>query len=182
MTVLRIVLLICLMALTARAQGNPPQPPADKSELPPASCPVTFAPSRPYTPPPPYALEEDSQFFWLGTDKLWTALPNTGTWTWRPHKFGHEHEVQPLTEKTFWGSVNFNWRTEWPVTLKVTGRRLDGPAPPLLTMRSTNAFPGPSAAMLTGVYVPAPGCWEITAHYKGEKLSYVVWVTPVKKR
>jgi hypothetical protein len=90
--------------------------------------------------------------------------------------------VQPLTEKTFWGSVDFNWRTEWPVTLKVTGRRLDGPAPPLLTMRSTNAFvPGPTPAMLAGVYVPTPGCWEITAHYKGEKLSYVVWVIRVKE-
>jgi hypothetical protein len=180
MTVLRIILLMCMVALTARAQENPPQPPADKSELPPASCPVTVAPSPPYTPPPPYALEEDNQFFWLGTDKLWTALRNSGTWTWRPHKPGHEHKVQPLTEKTFWGSVNFNWRTEWPVTLKVTGRRLDGPAPPLLTTRSTNAFPGPGAAMLTGVYVPTAGCWEITAHYKGEKLSYVVWVFRVK--
>lgn len=181
MTVLRIVLLTCLLALTARAQGNPPQPSSDKRELPPASCPVTVAPSEPFTPPPGYELDNDGAAFWFGTSKLWTALRKTGTWDWRPRKPGHEHEVQPLTEKTFWGSVDFNWRTEWPVTLKVTGRRLDGPAPPLLTMRSTNAFvPGPTPAMLTGVYVPTPGCWEITAHYKGEKLSYVVWVIRVK--
>jgi hypothetical protein len=30
--------------------------------------------------------------------------------------------------------------------------------------------------MLTGVYTPTPGCWEITGDYKGQKLSYVVWV------
>jgi hypothetical protein len=30
--------------------------------------------------------------------------------------------------------------------------------------------------MLVGVYVPTPGCWEITGEYRGEKLSFVVWV------
>ena len=34
--------------------------------------------------------------------------------------------------------------------------------------------------MLTGVYVPAPGCWEITREYDGNKLSFVVWVEPSK--
>jgi hypothetical protein len=28
--------------------------------------------------------------------------------------------------------------------------------------------------------VPTPGCWEITGEYKGEKLSYVVWLQPVR--
>jgi hypothetical protein len=86
-----------------------------------------------------------------------------------------------LTIKLFWGSVDFDWKTEYPPLIKVTGKRLDGDAPPLLTMRPTNAFPGPSAAMLVGVYVPTSGCWEITGEYKGEKLSFVVWVEPVKK-
>jgi hypothetical protein len=31
--------------------------------------------------------------------------------------------------------------------------------------------------MLTGVDVPTPGCWEIMGDYKGQKLSFVVWVT-----
>jgi hypothetical protein len=34
-------------------------------------------------------------------------------------------------------------------------------------------------AMLTGVYVPTPGCWEITGDYEGDKLSFVAWVEPV---
>jgi hypothetical protein len=90
--------------------------------------------------------------------------------------------VQPLTAKIFWGSVDFNYREEYPPKLKVTGRRLDGDGPPLLTLTPTNAFPGPTAAMLVGVYVPTPGCWEITGDYKGQKLSFVVWIQPVKQR
>jgi len=124
-------------------------------------------PKEPFTPPDPYELDDSGNSFWLGTEKLWTALPKSGqVLGWGPHAPGHEHEVQPLTAKTFWASVNFNWKTEYPPELKVTGRRLDGDAPPLLTMRATNAFPGPAAAMLVGVYVPTPGCWEITGEYR----------------
>ena len=172
MTVLRLVLLISLLALTASAQ---------QTVVPPASCPVTVAAPMPFLPPPPYELEADTKAFWIGTDKLWTVLRKTGVWYWAPHEPGHENEVQPLTMKTFWGSVDFDWKTEYPPLLKVTGRRLDGDAPPLLTLRATNAFPGPAAAMLVGVYVPTSGCWEITGEYKGEKLSFVVWLEPVKK-
>lgn len=35
-------------------------------------------------------------------------------------------------------------------------------------------------AMLTGVHVPTPGCWEITGDYEGDKLSFVVWVEQPK--
>jgi hypothetical protein len=182
MTLLRLVVLISLVALTARSQQNSPQQPPVQRQLVPASCPVTVRPAKPFTPPSQYELEDDVNGFWLGTEKLWTVLRTSGIWEWAPHPPGHENEVQPLTEKTFWGSVDFNWRTEWPVKLRVTGRRLDGSAPPLLTMRSTNAFvDGPAPAMLSGVFVPTPGCWEITGEYRGEKLSYVVWVRPIKQ-
>jgi hypothetical protein len=86
-----------------------------------------------------------------------------------------------LTRKIFWASVDYDYHKEEYPDLKVTGRRLDGDAPPLLTMEASNAFPGPGAAMVTGVYVPTPGCWEITGDYRGQKLSFVVWVYPVKQ-
>jgi hypothetical protein len=35
--------------------------------------------------------------------------------------------------------------------------------------------------MLVGVYVPTPGCWEITGEYRDQKLSFVVWLEPVKR-
>jgi hypothetical protein len=34
--------------------------------------------------------------------------------------------------------------------------------------------------MLTGVYMPTPGCWEITGEYKGQKLRFVVWLHSVE--
>ena len=171
MTVLRLAVLISVVALTAMGQQNSPR------QRPPASCPVTVPPEVSFTPPGPYKKDEDA--FWLGTEKLWTILRKSGIWEWAPHRPGHEGEVQPLTEKTFWASVDFNWRTEWRPKLKVTGRRLDGDAPPLLTSPTTNAFLDPAPAMLVGVYVPTPGCWEITGDYKGQKLSFVVWLQPV---
>ena len=35
-------------------------------------------------------------------------------------------------------------------------------------------------AMLTGVWVPVSGCWEITGDYEGDKLIFNVWVEPDK--
>ena len=115
MTVLRVVLLISLMALTVMGQQKSPQP----SEVP-ASCPVTDPPAIPFTPRAPYELE-GNDVFWIGTEKLWTARSKSEVWTSAPRKPGHEKEVQPLTAKTFWASVDFDWQTEWPVTLTVTG-------------------------------------------------------------
>ena len=149
MTVLRIAVLISLLALSVNAQ---------QTVGPPASCPVTVAPAKPFTPPPPFPAEDSPTSFLIGNEKLWTGLQKSGVWYWAPHAPGHEKEVQPLTAKTFWASVDFKYDQEWRPRLKVTGRRLDGSAPPLLTLPTTNAFPGPTAAMLVGVYVPTPGC------------------------
>jgi hypothetical protein len=111
-------------------------------------------------------------------------------WGWTPHQPGHEQEVQPLTAKIFWWRVGYDWRAEPQPNLTIAGRRLDGPAPPLMVMtwprrdaapaQATNAIMGHTSAMLTGIYVPTPGCWEITGDYQGDKLSFVVWVEPAK--
>lgn len=117
--------------------------------------------------------------FWLGTEKLWIALPKSGeVWGWAPHAPGHEHD---LTAKIFWGSVDFDYHRKEDYDLKVTGRRLDGDAPPLLVDKVTNALFVPHAAMLTGVWAPTPGCWEIIGDYRGQKLSFVVLVYAVKQ-
>ena len=132
--------------------------------------------------PAPY--ERDDVAFWLGTEKLWTFLPERAIWEWAPHQPGHEQEVQLLTTKIFDGVavfLGYDSRAEQRPAIKVTGRRLDGPAPPLLVLPPTNAFQGAGSAMLTGVYVPAPGCWEITGEYHGNKRAFVVWVEPPSK-
>lgn len=167
MNLSRLLLLLSLLTL-ARTSSNA------QSHVAPASCPVTLAPAVAFTPAGERKLDNG---FWLGTDKLWIALPASGEiWGWKPRG-----RNQPdLTAKIFWGSVDFDYHRAEDYDLKVTGRRLDGDAPPLVVDRVTNALFIPHAAMLTGVYVPAPGCWEITGARRGEKLSFVVWVHPVK--
>jgi len=177
MTVLRLLLMISLVGLTAMGQQNSPQ----ERPVAPASCPVTVAPAVPFTPPGCPELGENDNTFWFGTEKLWTGLRKSGVWGWGPHAPGHEHEVQPLTAKIFWWSVDYDRHREGNADLKVTGRRLDGDAPSLLTLPTTNALGSPYDAMLTGVYVPTPGCWEITGDYKGQRLSFVVWLQPAKQ-
>jgi hypothetical protein len=171
MTVLRLVLLISFVALTVSSE----QTSTAQHPVAPASCPVTLAPAVPFTPPGEHKLDNS---FWLGTEKLWTSLRNSGTvWGWRPRGPGEPD----LTAKIFWGSVDFDYRRKEDYDLKVTGRRLDGDAPPLVVDKVTNALFVPNAAMLSGVYIPTPGCWEITGDYKGEKLSFVVWLHPVEQ-
>ena len=141
----------------------------------PASCPLTLPSSVPFTPSGEHVYAADEDQFWLGTDKLYINLPKSGAqWVWFPHT---PHPTTPeINAKIFWGSVDFDYHKKEDYSLKVTGRRLDGDTLPFEADRVTNALGEPRAAMLTGVYIPAPGCWEITGDYKGAKLSYIVWV------
>ena len=174
MNVLRLSLLIAVVAFTAMGQQNSP----GQRPVAPASCPLTRAPAVPFTPPRLPEMGKDDSDFYFGTEKLWTALPKSGAvWGWAPRAPGNAD----LTAKIFWGSVDYDHHKEGNANLKVTGRRLDGDAPPLWTLPTTNALGDPYDAMLTGVYVPTPGCWEITGEYKGQKLSFVLWLYPVKQ-
>ena len=102
-----------------------------------------------------------------GDEAAWTMLRADGRWWHLPHT------EAGYTQKVFW------WREEPQPELTVTGRRLDGPAPPLRASRATNAFhPSFGSAMLVGVDTPTLGCWEITGRYGGHELSFVVWVAP----
>ncbi len=47
-------------------------------------CPVTQAPTPPYTPPAPYPNPPEG-YFWHGSDALWTGLPDDGVWWGLPH-------------------------------------------------------------------------------------------------
>jgi len=178
MIILRLILLITLAASAGSGQQTIANP--SQVEPIPDSCPMAHRPAMPFIPSPPFREEAAKlapPIFLLGTDKLFTSISDPMVWEWRPHQPGHEQEVQPLTAKIFWFRVGYDYRTEPQPDLKVTGQRLDGPAPPLMTLgNATNAILGETGSMLTGVYVPAPGCWEITGDYKGDKLSFVVWV------
>jgi hypothetical protein len=182
MIFLRLVLVIAFAALTPGGQQTPAQSAAPQQQTAPASCPMTPRPARAFIPPADYRPAEQlpKNSFLIGTEKLWTEIGDSMVWQWRPHAPGHE---QDLTAKIFWFREDYNWRTEPVPKLRVTGRRIDGPAPPLVTPQgpATNVvIDSWRGAMLTGVWVPVAGCWEITGDYEGDKLSFNVWVEPAK--
>jgi hypothetical protein len=85
-----------------------------------------------------------------------------------------------LAQKLFWWSEGYDWRTENPLELVITGKRLDGDAPALAADEHANAGwtnDRDHPFMVTVVSIPTAGCWQITGRYKGEELSYVVWVS-----
>ena len=182
MIVLRMVLVIALAASTAGGRQASSQQSSPQRNPVPESCPMTPRPSRAFIPPADYRSPDPlpKNFFLIGTEKLWTEIGDSMVWQWTPHTPGHE---QDLTAKIFWFREDYHWRTEPVPKLRVTGRRIDGPAPPLVNPQgpATNVIIDSwRGAMLTGVWVPVPGCWEITGNYEGDKLSFNVWVEPAK--
>ena len=175
--------LFCGLApLTASAQQSSSQPVSRQSETVPPSCALTHRPTTEFIPPVGYRPEKlPDGFFYIGSERLWTGIWEPMVWQWRPHGPGHELD---LTAKVFWYRVGYSAYKEPIPKLRVKGRRLDGPAPALVTPQgpATNVIiDSERGAMLTGVYVPTPGCWEITGDYEGDKLSFVVWVEAPNK-
>ncbi|HEV2491718.1 MAG TPA: hypothetical protein VG204_01455 [Terriglobia bacterium] len=145
-------------------------------ERPPATCPVSRPPSRPFVPPAPYPAKPGEGAFWFGTAKLWTGLPVDGAW----RGLGHYSPTTPgFRQKIFWWREGYYWLADPTPELKVTGRRLDGPAPPFVIPRATNGYKGDlKSFMLVGADIPTYGCWEITGQFKWDKLTFVIWVGP----
>lgn len=67
------------------------------------------------------------------------------------------------------------WFRPAGATLEITGRRLDGEAPPL---EAEVPCCYPTRFQATGLIFPSQGCWEVTAKAAGSELSFVVWVEP----
>lgn len=137
-------------------------------------CAVTQPPAQPFVPPSAYPAQAPYGDFWYGTEKLWTSLRPDGKWYALPHGEGG------YTQKVFWWRNAYVGTAEPQPALTVTGKRLDGDAPPLLASGATNAYHSDFGgwAMLTGVDVPTYGCWELTGKYGDATLSFVVRVAP----
>ena len=132
-----------------------------------SACPVTQPPEAAFIPPEPWPSQPPGpDEFWFGDRGLWTALPIDGSWG-----------QLALGEKFFWWSEEFVVSQDETPDLKVTARRLDGDSPAFQVSEATNAFhESINWAMLVGVNLASPGCWEFTGHYKDHQLSFVVWV------
>ena len=94
-----------------------------------------------------------------------------------------EHELGYYVPKLAWFGSAFDWTPEhWPKEpslLILTGRRVDGPSKPLVFDGANNAYiPGKGPFITASAHLPTAGCWEITGHYKGETLTFVVNIGP----
>lgn len=137
----------------------------------PDTCPVTKStPETRFTPPPPSTpAEPDAPMFWYGSDALYTHLHADGRWRGIAAETG-------VRNKLFLYRRNPEWREEFPYQLVVTAQRIDADEPMLTVPRVTNAIMGSEVAMLTMLELPRRGCWQVTANYKSDSLSFIVWV------
>lgn len=160
--------------LTEKPTTIPSVTPEIVSHDPPASCPVTVPQTPPFTAPKPYSANAPWQdYFWYGSNSLWTVIPEGSSW------YGLPHNPEGYTQKVFWWREGYSWTEEPEPALTVTGERLAAPAPPLNASKATNAYASDiGSAMLVGVDFPTYGCWKITGKYKDAELSFVVWVAP----
>lgn len=130
-------------------------------------CPVTQPPDPAFVPPSPWPAQPPGEDrFWFGDAGLWTALPSSGSWA-----------QLARGEKFWWWSEAFDVAEDSTPNLEITARRIDGKAPAVRVAEATNGYHESfNWAMLAGVHLPEPGCWEFTGQYQGHNLSLTVWV------
>ncbi|HEX5502145.1 MAG TPA: hypothetical protein VFW96_05955 [Thermomicrobiales bacterium] len=92
--------------------------------------------------------------FWYGDDALWVVLPADGV---------------------LW-STKFGWWRTAHGQLSITGRRLDGPAPPL-DAEIPSGY-GDAGFQVSGLEFPTPGCWAVAGSVAGRELRFVARVYP----
>ena len=134
-----------------------------------AHCPIT-KPTGDFQPP--QQGEIPASRAWYGSPILWTWLDRDGeVWDGLPKT------ESGLSQKTFWWSSFFEVRREPQPDIFVIGDRIGQPGQ-FGFGPGTNAGGDFGSAMLVGIDVPTEGCWNVTAHYRGASLNYVVWVGP----
>ncbi len=173
----RLICFLCSLSFSVAAVGqNSP-----RIQPVPSSCPVT-KPANRFIPPAPYSAKPSLGHFWFGSDKLWTALPLTGTWSGLPHYTPADPTYRQ--KLPFWRQ-GFDPHNQPRPNLTVTGRRIDGPAQPLQTDGKGNgSWTKDDQFMMMGINFPTFGCWEIKSHYEtnepneSDQLTFVIWVAP----
>lgn len=104
-----------------------------------------------------------------GNGALWTSLWSEGTVIFRPGGSGFVLPDGSLQMK-------FPWWRGVPGPLRIEGRRLDAPAPPL---RARIPAGYSKAFQATGLIFPTPGCWELTGRVGDASLTFVVAVVKI---
>ncbi len=161
----------------ASAPGTSPHVAASEPTPEPSAAPVVMADARdcPTTLPRrsgPPGEARDAFFGWgasFGNGKLWVGgLWPHGVIAVGPGFVDHDCRVR----------MKIGWWREVDGRLRITGRRLDGPAPPLRS--DVPAGYGPTGFQSSGVIFPTEGCWEITGSVHRTALTFVTFV--IKRR
>jgi len=166
---IRLLPLLCLLSLSSFSISQDRQAPVV-----PKTCSVTKPANQPFAQPPSYPAKPSRGQFWFGTDRLWTALPETGAWI----GLGHYTPSDPTFRQklAFWRQ-GYDPHAEPRPNLIVNGRRIDSPAGPLQTDGKGNgSWTKDDQFIMAGINFPTIGCWQITAHYEDDELTFVVWV------
>lgn len=176
----RLLLLLSLLFLS-QASLTQQAATAKQSDVP-ESCPVTKFSDHPFVPPYPYRVKPEMGGSYFGSDGLWIIPLTAGIWEGQ-----HFSTTDPASgekvdwwreAKVSWYRQGYDWRVDFVPKLKVTGRRLDSPAPPLVAHEANPVgIRFPNIYMMDSLYFPALGCWEITGRYEDDELTFVVWVT-----
>jgi hypothetical protein len=169
--------LVCLILSACAAGADEPKNVSTRaSSTGPNDCPVTVPPRPGFVPPEPYPSEPPFGQVWYGTAELWTVLDAKG-YAWRDPPVGKDGSVG---DKTLWFSETFPSAGEGDFTgmdnVTLAAVRLDGSAPTVV--EHSQGMPGfrhdIKNFMLMGLVLPKPGCWEVTASYRGAELTYVL--------
>jgi hypothetical protein len=131
------------------------------------SCPVTKPPDPPFAPPSPYPAASGVSFY-VGKPKLWVLVfpsPWRGLPVW----------PEGYRQKIVWWSEGYNAKVDSLPAIEISGRRLDGDAPPMVVTGANGSWTTVDFIM-SGVNFPTTGCWEITGKFKGAKVRFVVLI------
>jgi hypothetical protein len=132
-----------------------------------ADCPVTKPPNPVFTPPPSYPQAQGNSYY-VGTPKLW-VLVYAAPWSDLPRW------PEGYRQKIAWWSDGYDAKADPLPSIAISGRRLDGNAPPMVVTGANGSWTNVDFIM-SGVNFPTTGCWEITGKFKGAKVQFVVWV------
>jgi len=107
---------------------------------------------------------------WLlyGSPGQWVRLPLDGELTTY-----YDPQLPPDRREI---ATKFPWDRVAAGRLRVEGRRLDAPAPPLRALVPDGY--GPNGFQATGLVFPTPGCWEVTGTVDEDTLRFVLSVRP----
>jgi hypothetical protein len=174
---LLVVVLSTLSIFSAQESGARPKPVSVHD-----SCPVTKPGDQPFVPPSGYPSKINEDYFWYGTDRLWVLLPGSGMRTGLPH---YTPKDPTFRQKIMWWRQGLEYPAASPTRFRISGKRLDAPAPPLLSDRTANLSREIDPAngklvnpafIMSGVNFPTVGCWEVTGRYGQDDLTFVIWI------